>query len=150
MIMLTPVQTRAQDADLVNQCRLANPSAGSGQALKTRLPLPWPMPPETPPSPKKRYRSRYQYRGYEKLDNSAAWAYLSPFEIALYLIDFSGLRPVLAQQLGWHTARGQIPFDPVSPVSAVWLAGNQPMESRPDTQEFVRSPLRRPGDHLRL
>jgi len=106
MITLTPVQTRAQDADLVNQCHLAN--------LKNRLPLPWPTPPETSPSPKKRYRSRYRYRGYEKLTNPAAWEYLSPFEIALYLIDFSGLRPVLAQQLGWQTARGQIPFDPVS------------------------------------
>jgi hypothetical protein len=36
------------------------------------------------------------------------------FEILLSLIDFSNLRPVLAQQLGWRTARGQVPFDPVS------------------------------------
>lgn len=103
---LTAVQTRAQDTALVSQCRLAN--------LQTRLPLPWPTPPEAPPSPKKQYRSRYRYPGYEKLTDPAVWAYLSPFEIALHLIDFSGLRPVLAQQLGWQTARGQIPFDPVS------------------------------------
>ncbi len=106
MITLTPVQTRAQDADLVNPCRLAN--------LQVRLPLPWPTPPAAPPSPKKRYRSHYRYRGYEKLTDPTVWDYLPSFEIALHLIDFSGLRPVLAQQLGWQTARGQIPFDPVS------------------------------------
>ena len=106
MITLSPVQTRAQDTDLVHQCRLAS--------LQSRLPLVWPAPPETPPSPKRQYRSHYQYRGYEKVTDPAAWTYLSPFEIALHLIDFSPLRPVLAQQLGWQTARGQIPFDPVS------------------------------------
>ena len=114
MITLTSVQTRAQDADLVNLCRLAHPAAGSGEARHNRLPLPWPTPPQTPPSPKKQYRSHYRYRGYEKLTDPAVWEYLSPFEIALQLIDFSGLRPVLAQQLGWQTGRGQIPFDPVS------------------------------------
>jgi len=30
------------------------------------------------------------------------------------LIDFEGLRPVLAQRLNWTSARGYIPFDPVS------------------------------------
>jgi hypothetical protein len=39
---------------------------------------------------------------------------LSPFDLTLRLIDFSGLRPVLAQRLGWTSARGQVPFDPVS------------------------------------
>ncbi|MCP4232717.1 MAG: hypothetical protein GY770_03895 [Aestuariibacter sp.] len=106
MTTLTPVQTRAQDADLVNQCRLAN--------LQTQLPLLWPTPPETSPSPKKQYRSHYRYRGYEKLTDPAVWEYLPSFETALHLIDFSGLRPVLAEQLGWQTARGQIPFDPIS------------------------------------
>lgn len=114
MTRLTSVQTRAQDADLVNQCRLTNPTASSGEGLQSRLPLLWPTPPETPPSPKKQYRSHYRYQGYEKLTEPDVWAYLTPFEIALHLIDFSGLRPVLAQQLGWQTARGQIPFDPVS------------------------------------
>ena len=114
MTTLTAVQTRAQDADLVNLCRLTHPAAGSGQALQARLPLLWPTPSATPPSPKKQYRSHYRYGGYEKLTDPAVWAYLSPFELALHLIDFSGLRPVLAQQLGWQTGRGQIPFDPVS------------------------------------
>ncbi len=122
MIMPTSVQTRAQDTKLVNQCRFANPAAapalslpqGSGQVLQAQLPLPWATPPETAPSPKKQYRSHYRYRGYEKLTEPTAWEYLPSFEIALHLIDFSGLRPILAQQLGWQTARGQIPFDPVS------------------------------------
>ena len=108
MIMpkLTPRQTRVQDADLVSQCRFADLQAG--------LPLVWPTPPGTAPSPKKQYRSNYRYPGCEKLTDPAVWEYLPLFEILLYLIDFSGLRPVLAQQLGWRTARGQIPFDPVS------------------------------------
>ncbi|MCP4379626.1 MAG: hypothetical protein GY794_26090, partial [bacterium] len=108
MIMpkLTPRQTRVQDADLVSQCCFAD--------LQARLPLVWPTPPETPPSPKKQYRSNYRYPGCEKLTDPAVWEYLPLFEILLYLIDFSGLRPVLAQQLDWRTARGQIPFDPVS------------------------------------
>lgn len=114
MITLTPAQTRAQDAALVNQCRFTNPSAKS--ALQNRLPLTWPTPLRTTPSPKKQYRSHYRYRGYEKLTDPAVWEYLSSFEIALHLIDFSGLRPILAQQLGWQTGRGQVPFDPVSMV----------------------------------
>jgi hypothetical protein len=36
------------------------------------------------------------------------------FDLLLRLIDFSGLRPVLADLLGWTSARGQVPFDPVS------------------------------------
>jgi hypothetical protein len=139
MITLTPSQTRAQDADLVSQCRLAHPATGSGQALKSRLPLPWPTPPETPPSPKTQYRSHYQYRGYQKLTDPAVWAYLSPFEIALHLIDFNGLRPVLAQQLGWQTARGQIPFDPVSMfLLHGWQVTNQ--WNRAQTLRNLRDP----------
>ena len=32
----------------------------------------------------------------------------------LRLVDFEGLRPVLAQRLGWRSDRGQVAFDPVS------------------------------------
>lgn len=139
MITLTATQTRAQDADLVNQCRLANPAASSAQALQERLPLPWPAPPETPPSPKKQYRSHYRYGGYEKLTDPAAWEYLSTFEMLLYLIDFSGLRPVLAQQLGWQTARGQIPFDPVSLfLLSGWQVSNK--WNRAETLKNLRAP----------
>jgi hypothetical protein len=44
----------------------------------------------------------------------AAWEHLSPFDLVLRLIDFRGLRPVLAQRLGWTSARDHTPFDPVS------------------------------------
>jgi hypothetical protein len=39
---------------------------------------------------------------------------LEEFDILLRLVDFSGLRPVLAQRLGWTSGRGWRPFDPVS------------------------------------
>jgi hypothetical protein len=40
--------------------------------------------------------------------------HLSDFDLLLRLVDFSGLRPVLARLLGWTSARGYCPFDPVS------------------------------------
>jgi hypothetical protein len=54
------------------------------------------------------------YQGGDDLLDLAAWAHLSDFDLVLRLIDFSGLRPVLAQRLGWTSARGWCPFDPVS------------------------------------
>jgi hypothetical protein len=78
------------------------------------LPLRWPTPPNVPPSPKQRYRSHYVYQGWDNLLDRAAWAHLSDFDLVLRLVDFSGLRPVLAQRLGWTSARGWCPFDPVS------------------------------------
>ena len=98
--------TRAQDALFVSQCSL--------QGLADKLPLRWPTPPDTPPSPKRTYRSRYVYRGWTDLLNSATGDTLSDFDLCLRLIDFDGLRPALAQRLGWTSARGWIPFDPVS------------------------------------
>jgi hypothetical protein len=43
-----------------------------------------------------------------------SWRHLSSFDLVLRLVDFGGLRPVLAWLLGWTSARGQVPFDPVS------------------------------------
>ena len=111
---LTPVEARAQDLAFVTQCSL--------DGLRDRLPLRWPTPLDTPPSPKKRYRSRYVYPspgsgqalGWEDLEDPTAWKHLSDFDLLLRLVDFSPLRPVLAQLLGWTSARGQVPFDPVS------------------------------------
>jgi hypothetical protein len=102
----TPTQTRRQNAEFVTTCSFAG--------LQARLPLRWPTPPETPPSPKTRYRSWYTYPGYERLQEAKTWTTLPEFELLLHLVDFSGLRPILAQQLGWRTPRGQVPFDPVS------------------------------------
>jgi hypothetical protein len=70
-----------------------------------------------PASPKKSYRSAYVYPWQAELADSAkvlAWKDLSDFDLLLHLVDFSGLRPVLAHLLGWKSGRGWEPFDPVS------------------------------------
>jgi len=84
------------------------------EGLQGRLPLRWPTPVDTPPSPKKGYLSNYIYLGWNDLQDPASWEALSDFDLILRLVDFSGLRPVLAQRLGWTSAKGRRPFDPVS------------------------------------
>ena len=103
---LSAPQTRAQDKVFVQQCGFAG--------LRSQLPLRWPTPPDVPDSPKKKYRSQYVYLGFDDLDEQANWEDLSLFDLVLRLVDFDGLRPVLAHLLGWTSARGQVPFDPVS------------------------------------
>ena len=112
---LTPVQTRAKDPAFVQACSL--------DGLSDRLPLRWPLPADTPRSPKISYRSHYVYRGWKELEDPSFWAYASDFDLLLRIVDFAPLRPVLAQLLGWTSARGQIPFDP---VSSSWWAGRSP------------------------
>ena len=110
----SPTGTRTHDAVFVQDCSL--------HGLRERLPLRWPTPPGVPPSPKLSYRSKYAYPspgstrtpGWEELLDPVAWEHLSSFDLVLRLVDFSGLRPILAQRLGWRSARGQVPFDPVS------------------------------------
>lgn len=99
-------QTRAHDAAFVQPCSLGG--------LQTRLPLGWPTPPDVPLCPKRAFRSHYRYLGYQDLLDPAVREFLSDFDLALRLIDFTGLRPVLAQRLGWTSGRGWRPFDPVS------------------------------------
>lgn len=106
MLNLSAVQSRAQDSEFVDHCSL--------WGLQGRLPLRWPTPRNVPPSPKQCYRSRYVYQGWDSLLDLAAWQHLSDFDLVLRLVDFSSLRPVLAQRLGWTSARGWTPFDPVS------------------------------------
>jgi hypothetical protein len=103
---LTAPAQRAQDHHFVTTC--------SWSALRERVPLRWPTPPDTPPSPKKAYRSHYVYRGDADLNDLTAWEPLSDFDLVLRLVDFTGLRPVLAQRLGWVSACGYTPFDPIS------------------------------------
>ncbi len=103
---LTAAQHRARQRSFVQHCGWSE--------LQTCVPLAWPTPPSIPPSPKRHYRSAYVYRGAADLADPSAWKTLSEFDLLLRLIDFSGLRPVLAQHLGWVSARGQVPFDPVS------------------------------------
>jgi len=80
------VTARAQDQTFVRQCSL--------DGLQAKLPLLWPTPPDTPPSPKHAYRSHYVYLGWQDLQDPTIWAHLSDFDLALRLIDFTGLRPV--------------------------------------------------------
>jgi len=102
----TASQTRAQDMAFVRQC--------SREGLRSTLPLCWPTPTGTSPSPKRDYRSHYVYPGWDDLTDPQAWTHLCDFELVLRLVDFNGLRPLLAQRLGWTSARGKRPFDPVS------------------------------------
>jgi hypothetical protein len=102
----SPPQTRAADKTFRQQCSFAG--------LRTQLPLRWPAPPGLPDSPKKRYRSHYVYLGGDDLDRRANWETLSDFDLILRLVDFGPLRPLLAWLLGWTSARGRVPFDPLS------------------------------------
>jgi hypothetical protein len=103
---LSSVEARAQDPSFLADCSL--------DGLTDQLPLRWPAPPDTPPSPKNAYRSHYVYLGWKELEDPAFWKQASDFDLLLRLVDFSPLRPVLAQLLGWTSARGQTPFDPIS------------------------------------
>jgi hypothetical protein len=103
---LTAVASRAQDALFVAQCSWAG--------LRHKLPLPWLARPDTPPCPKRRFRSHYVYLGGQDLADPLVRQQLSEFELLLRLVDFAPLRPLLAQILGWTSARGYTPFDPIS------------------------------------
>lgn len=102
----SPAEARAQDVAFVTQCSL--------EGLRDRLPLRWPVGDDVPPAPKRFYRSHYVYLSWDDLADPAIWEHLSEFDLLLRLIDFSPLRDVLAQCLGWTSARGHVPFDPVS------------------------------------
>jgi hypothetical protein len=97
---------RAGNQDFVQACNFFT--------LHDRLPLQWPTLPDVPPSPKHTYRSDYVYLGCDDLQDLQTWEHLSHFDVVLRLIDFTPLRPVLAQRLGWTSARGYTPFDPIS------------------------------------
>lgn len=126
-----PQEKRAQEVRFVADCSLAS--------LQARLPLCWPTPPGTPPSPKKSYRSGYVYSGWEGLGDPRSWEQLDEFDLFLGLVDFSGLRPVLAQLLGWTSGRGNQPYDPVSLFLLLgWQLVNR--WSRAETLRKLRHP----------
>ena len=102
---LTASHKRAAHPDFVQTFSL--------QALRDRLPLRFPVPEGLPPSPKRHYRSQYRYLGADDLADLSILDDLTLFEIALRLIDFSPLRDYFAQCYV-QSARGQVPFDPVS------------------------------------
>jgi len=81
--------------------------------LKEKLPLVLPLDPSLPPSPKPRYRSAYRYLGWDDL-NEETLETCSPFEIGVRLFDYSPLEPLLAAHIYRASAKGQVPFHPVS------------------------------------
>jgi hypothetical protein len=82
--------------------------------LRPRLPLRFPLDPDLPPSPKRRYRSHYCYLDAEGLQVPQTLETLSPFDVALRLINYAQLEPLLAAHIYVPSARGQVPFHPVS------------------------------------
>jgi len=103
---LTASGQRCQDPTFV--ASLSFPS------LSAKLPLSLPVPTDIPPSPKRHYRSQYAYLGYGDIVDPAVWPTLSLFDLALRLIDFSSLEAPLAQIVYSSSAKGQVPFHPVS------------------------------------
>jgi hypothetical protein len=103
---VTSVSTRAHETVFVGECSLSG--------LGERLPLEWPTPPDTPASPKGDYRSHYVYRGWEDLLDTTRWEYMSDFDWVLRLVDFEGLRDVLAQ-LFWPKSTSVLGLRPFSP-----------------------------------
>ena len=94
--MVRPEISRAKDDVFVGSCHFS--------ALQERLPLHWPKPANAPSSPKKSYRSIYRYLGWEELEDPVNWAVYDDFELLLRLVDFSSLRDVLSERLGWSSA----------------------------------------------
>ncbi|MCL5959629.1 MAG: hypothetical protein M1358_09995 [Chloroflexi bacterium] len=103
---LTASRQRSQDPHFV--ASLSFPS------LLDKLPLSLPVVADTPPSPKPHYRSQYAYLGYKDPLDPAVWSTLSLFDLALRLIDFSSLEAPLAQIIYASSAKGHVPFHPVS------------------------------------
>jgi hypothetical protein len=79
------------------------------------------------------------YQGCDELEDMANWEHITGFDLILRLVDFSGLRPLLAHLLGWTSARGQVPFDPLSMFLLVsWRIING--WSRAKTLRNIRKP----------
>ena len=102
----TAIQKRAENRIALDRFSLVE--------LGPRLPLTFPVSPDIPPSPKTHYRSHYVYQGPGPLQSSHGLDDLSSFEISLSLFDFSNLEPLLAAHVYRPSARGYVPFHPVS------------------------------------
>jgi hypothetical protein len=128
--------------------RAENPAAlvpFSQSALKDHLPLTLPVPSDWPDSPKRKYRSEYHYLGWDSLDE-AVWADGSVFEFQLYLINYRSLERLLAYHIYQPSAKGQVPFDPVS-MYLLSLYRRDRSLSRPEVLRQLRHP--KEGQELR-
>jgi hypothetical protein len=84
-------------------------------ALQDRLPLRFPTTHPGPAVEPFRARSWYTYPDWAALTDPHHLTVLTPFYIALHLIDFAPLRAELVALTGIHlNAPGETPFDPVS------------------------------------
>lgn len=98
------------------QKRAQNPTALAPfllDTLKLKLPLVLSGPEAWPPSPKPHYRSHYRYLGVDDLNQETLETF-SDFEISVRLFDYGSLEPLLAAHLYRPSAKGQVPFHPVS------------------------------------
>jgi len=102
--------------------------------LEPHLPLRFPLDPTWPPSPKHTYRSHYQYLDAEGLDDMET---LSSFDVALRLIDYRNLEPLLAAHIYVPSAKGQTPFHPVS-MYLLHLYRRERGLSRPETLRILQ------------
>jgi hypothetical protein len=101
----TAIQKREQNRKALEPFALDN--------LKEKLPLVLAPDPTLPSSPKPRYRSTYRYLGWDDLNEETIETF-SPFEISVRLFDYSPLEPLLAVHIYVDSAKGQVPFHPVS------------------------------------
>lgn len=132
----TAIKKRAKNPEALAPFKLQN--------LKVKLPLVFPRDPALPPSPKPRYRSDYRYVGFDDLNKKTLETF-SPFEIAVRLFDYSPLEPLLAVHIYVASARGQVPFHPVS----MYLLSLYRRERNLSRHEVLRI-LRHPKDGLVL
>jgi hypothetical protein len=101
----TAIEKRAQNQEALAPFRL--------HELKQKLPLVMTRDPELPPSPKPRYRSAYRYLGFDDLNEETIETF-SAYEIGVRLFDYRFLEPLLAAHIYVASAKGQVPFHPVS------------------------------------
>lgn len=122
--LLASSHPEAEAAKSASVKRAANPLfplTWSLGALSPYLPFPFPVDPNLPPSPKPHYRSLYCPPEPGRLFDQTKRDGMSDFELAVHLIDFSALERPLAQFYYRPSAKGQIPFHPVSMLLAVAL-----------------------------
>jgi hypothetical protein len=126
----TAIQKRAHNKEALAPFALCN--------LGPPLPLHFPRDPALPPSPKPDYRSHYHYLDAEGLDDPQRLETLSSFDVALRLIDYTNLEPFLAAHIYVPSAKGQIPFHPVS-MYLLRLYRREHNLSRPETLRTLKS-----------
>jgi hypothetical protein len=132
---------RAAKTPTAIEKRAQNPKALAPftlHSLKQKLPLVWPRDPHLPPSPKPRYRSAYRYLGWDDLNEKTLETF-SPFEIGVRLFDYSALERLLAAHIYVASARGQVPFHPVS-MYLLSLYRRQRNLSRHEVLRILRHP----------